>query len=64
MLDVTYEKVTEYLQDDLAKLGLLNNSIATRDTALKQLCAEHGEYAGLYYHALLTNKMEKSRKET
>ena len=27
------------MQDDLAKLGLLNNSIATRDTALKQLCA-------------------------
>lgn len=63
LLDVTYEKVTEYLQNDLAKLGLLNNSIATRDTALKQLCATHGEYAGFYYYGLLISKMNKSRKE-
>jgi len=63
LLDVTYEKVTEYLQNDLAKLGLLNNSIATRDTALKQLCESHGEYAGYYYFGILNNKQKKSRKE-
>jgi len=61
--DVTYEKVAEYLQDDLAKLGLLNNSIATRDTALKQLCEAQGEYAGFYYFGVLLSKIGKSRKE-
>lgn len=63
LLDVDYEKVSDYLQDDLAKLGLLNNSIATRDTALKHLCSEYGEYAGFYYYGLLISKMDKSKSD-
>jgi len=62
LLDVTREKVKEELQSDLQKLGLLNNSIANRDTAFETLCNAHGEYAGYYYWAMLLNKTEKSRK--
>ena len=63
LLDVSKEFVAEQLQDELAKLGLLGNSIATHDAALKKLCETQGELAGLYYHALLINKIDKSRKE-
>ena len=35
LLDVISEQVAEELRSDLEKLGLLNNSIANRDTALK-----------------------------
>ncbi len=61
--DLSKEKVVEFLQDDLAKLGLFGNSIATRNTALKSLCEEHGENAGFYYFGLLMSKMDKSKKE-
>ena len=61
--DVKYEKVAEVLQEDLEKLGLLNNPIATRDQALQILCKEFGELAGMYYYGLLLNRMDKSKKE-
>lgn len=62
LLNVSKELVKEELQNDLAKLGLLNNSIANRDTAYELLCDTYGELAGLYYWALLVNKKIKSRK--
>jgi hypothetical protein len=62
LMDVSLEKVAEELKSDLEKLGLLNNSIANRDTAFEKLCDAHGEYAGFYYWALLLNKSHKSRK--
>jgi hypothetical protein len=62
LLDVSYEQVAEELKDDLTHLGLLNNSIANQETALKKLCDEYGELAGFYYHSLLINKIDKSRK--
>jgi hypothetical protein len=62
LLDVSYEQIADELRSDLASLGLLNNSIANQNTALKKLCDEHGELAGFYYHSLLINKMDKSKK--
>ena len=61
-MDISKEFVVQ-LQSDLAKLRLLGNSIATRDTALKALCSVYGEYAGTYYYGLLIRKMNKSKKE-
>ncbi len=63
LLDISKDKVIEFLQDDLAKLGLLGNSIFTRNTALKTLCEEHGTNAGFYYFGLLMSKMDKSKKQ-
>ena len=63
LLDVSYEQIAASLKDDLEKLGLLENSIATRDNALKLLCGEFGDYAGIYYHGLLINKIDKPRKQ-
>jgi len=62
LLDVSREQVAEELRNDLEKLGLLNNSIADRDTAFDILCETYGELAGFYYWALLKNKTTKSRK--
>ncbi len=63
LLDVTKEKVIEFLKDDLAKINLLDNSIATRNTALKNLCETYGENAGIYYFGLLMSKRDKSKKK-
>jgi hypothetical protein len=62
LLDVSYEQIAASLKDDLEKLGL-ENSISTRDNAMKLLCDEFGEYAGIYYHGLLISKMDKTRKQ-
>jgi hypothetical protein len=62
LLNVTPEQIADELKNELAKLGLLNNSIANQDTALKRLCAQYGEFAGFYYHSLLINKIQKSKK--
>jgi hypothetical protein len=62
LLDVHRDLVSDYLKNDLRKLSLLDNSIATRDTALKTLCDAHGEMAGFYYYGLLVSKLDKSRK--
>lgn len=62
LLDLSQEQISKELCDSLKKLGLLNNSIATRDTAFETLCNEHGEYAGFYYWALLLNKTQKSKR--
>jgi hypothetical protein len=62
LLDVTPEKIADELRNELTKLGLLNNSIANQDTALKKLCEKHGELAGTYYYGLLINKTNKSKK--
>jgi len=62
LLDVHRDLVADYLKTDLRKLSLLDNSIATRNTALKMLCDAHGETAGIYYYGLLVSKMDKSRK--
>jgi hypothetical protein len=63
LMDISKEKVIAYLNDDLEKIGLLGNSIATRNTALKTLCEEHGDNAGFYYFGLLISKMDKSKKQ-
>lgn len=60
--DITKEKVTEYLKNDLSKLGLLGNSIANRDIALQSLCETFGKKAGIYYFGLFMSKTSKSRK--
>lgn len=62
LLDITREQVIAELNSDLERLGLLNHSIGNQNTALKRLCDEYGEMAGMYYHSLLINKMDKSKK--
>ena len=63
LTDITKNFVTEQLENDLAKLRLLGNSIHTRDTALAALCKAHGDMAGVYYYGLLVSKLDKSKKE-
>ena len=63
LTNITRNFVVEQLENDLSKLRLLGNSIATRDTAPKALCKAHGSKAGLYYYALLVLKMDKTKKE-
>ena len=63
LLDVSCEKVVEELNSDLAKLGLLNNSIGNQNTTLKLLCETYGDDAGIYYFGLLVSKIDKSRKQ-
>jgi len=63
LMDISKEIVVEHLKDDLSKIGLLGNSIATRNTALKSLCEEHGYNAGIFYFGLLMSKMDKSKKQ-
>jgi hypothetical protein len=62
LLDLSNDFIVDYLNDDLRKLTLLDNSIATRNTALKTLCDTHGSDAGIYYFGLLVSKMDKSKK--
>lgn len=61
LLDVSYDLVREYLNNDLRKIGLLENSIANHDTALKTLCDTYGNDAGIYYFGLLISKIDKSK---
>ncbi len=63
LLDISKEFIAEQLQDELAKLGLLGNSIANRDSALQNLCNQYGNEAGIYYFGLLISKVDKSRKQ-
>jgi hypothetical protein len=63
LLNVTKEKVTLNMKNELDIIGLLGNSIATRDTALKSLCQTHGKEAGIYYFGLLISKADKSKKQ-
>ena len=51
-----------YSEDDLAKLRLKDNVIATKDTAIKMLCEKHGTEAGIYYYGLLVSRLCKSKK--
>ena len=62
LLNVSPEQIADELRNELATLGLLNNSIANQDTALKRLSEKYGDLAGLYYHGLLMNKANKSKK--
>jgi len=62
LLELSNQKITDTLNDDLSKLGLLNNSIANRSTALQTLCSVHGDDAGIYYFGLLMSKLDKSKK--
>ena len=62
LLDVSREIVKAELENDLQKLGLLNNSIANRDTAFETLSDTFGEHAGPYYFGILVSKNQKSRK--
>jgi hypothetical protein len=62
LIEVSYEQVAEEMRNDLVKLGLLNNSIANRDTAIETLCNAHGESGGIYYFGYLVSKTQKSRK--
>jgi hypothetical protein len=61
LLHITREFISKYLNDDLQKLTLLDNLIATRNTALKSLCDSHGTNAGIYYYGLLCSRMIKSK---
>lgn len=63
LLDVSKEIVTDQLEAELAKLGLLGSSIATHDTALEKLSRAHGNMAGTYYCGLLLTKQDKSRRQ-
>ena len=63
LMDITKESIVENLKDDLSKIGLLGNSIANRNTALKYLCDTYGNNAGFYYYGLLVSKMDKSKKQ-
>lgn len=63
LLDVPIDLIKESLMGDLKALGLLNNSIANRDTALKTLCEAYGEDAGFYYYGLLVARQNKSKKQ-
>lgn len=60
--DIDRQFVAAQLKSDLAKLRLLDNEIANQDTALKKLCEEYGDFAGVYYFGFLTSKMGKSKK--
>ena len=62
LLNVSPEQIADELKNELATLGLLNNSIANQDTALKRLCEVYGNLAGVYYHGILTSKANKSKK--
>ena len=62
LLDISKEFIVEYLEDDLKKLGLFENSIGTEKTIFKNLCQDHGEFAGVYYYGLHALKMEHSKK--
>jgi hypothetical protein len=62
LINVSLDFVTDYLNDDLKKLTLLDNAIGSRDTTLKTLCDSYGENAGIYYFGLLVSKLNKSRK--
>jgi len=63
LLDVSRDFIVEYLNNDLEKLSLLNNSIGTRRTTLKTLCDAYGNMAGFYYYGLLVSKIDKSKKQ-
>lgn len=63
LLDISKEFIVENLKDDLSKIGLLGNSIATHSTALKLLCEEYGTDAGMYFFSLLKITMDKSKKQ-
>ncbi|MBI5963983.1 MAG: hypothetical protein HY863_10945 [Chloroflexi bacterium] len=61
--EISKESIVENLKDDLSKIGLLGNSIANRNTALKLLCDTYGDNAGIYYFGLLISKIDKSKKQ-
>lgn len=63
LLDLSNQRIADVLKDDLSKLGLLNNSIADRNTALQALCSEYGDNAGIYYYGLLVSKLDKTKKQ-
>jgi hypothetical protein len=63
LLDVSIGQITIALKGELETLRLLNNSIATRNTALQTLCEKYGEDAGIYFFGLLMSKVDKSRKQ-
>jgi hypothetical protein len=62
LLDLPEEQITQLLNNELSTLGLLDNSIANRNTALKTLCNTYGHDAGIYFFGLLISKVDKSRK--
>jgi hypothetical protein len=62
LLDVNKDIAIAHLNDDLAKLRLLESSIANADTALKVLCEQFGSEAGIYYYGLLVSRLQKSKK--
>ncbi len=63
LLDLSNQVIMDALKDDLAKLNLLNNSIANRNIALQTLCSEYGDNAGVYYFGLLVSKLDKPKKQ-
>jgi len=63
LLDLSNQVIADVLKDDLAKLNLLNNSIANRNIALQALCSVYGYDAGIYYFGLLTSKLDKTKKQ-
>ena len=63
LLDVSCDFVIDYLNNDLKKLALFENSIGTRRTILKMLCDAYGSDAGFCYYGILVSKMDRSRKQ-
>lgn len=63
LMDITYDQVIFYLRNDLHRLGLLDNSIASTSTALRNLCEKYGSDVGIFYYGLLKSKIDNSKKE-
>jgi hypothetical protein len=63
LLNVSRDFITDYLNQDLKKLALFENSIGTRSTVLKMLCVAYGSDAGFCYYGILLSKMDRSRKQ-
>jgi len=63
LLDVSRDFVIDYLNNDLKKLALFENSIGTRRTVLNRLCDAYGSDAGFCYYGILVSKMDRSRKQ-
>jgi len=63
LLNVSRDFISDYLNKDLKKLALFENSIGTRSTILKMLCAAYGSDAGFCYYGILLSKMDRSRKQ-
>jgi hypothetical protein len=61
--NISLDMLLDILENDIKELGLLGNSIGTRNTAPEKLCAEYGPLAGIYYSGVLSLKIMMPTKE-